>query len=71
MAFAVSGNTTVAASATQALQAVSAKNNGITQHSATYLVTGLTTGSNTFTANYQVSANTCTFSNMNLVVIPY
>lgn len=38
--------------------------------SATYYVTGLTPGSNTFTAKYKASGNTCTFLNRNIIVVP-
>ena len=40
------------------------------QASATYLVSGLTAGSNTFTAKYRVDASTGTFVNRNIIVIP-
>ncbi|MBI3358540.1 MAG: hypothetical protein HY037_02980 [Nitrospirae bacterium] len=40
------------------------------QVSATFYVTGLTAGSNTFTAKYKTSAGTATFVNRNIVVIP-
>jgi hypothetical protein len=40
------------------------------QASATYLVTGLSPGSHTFTAKYRTSAGTATFSNRQLVVVP-
>ena len=71
MGFAVSGATTLAASNTQALRFQSPAANGRAQMSATYLVTGLTSGSNTFTAMYRAVANTCTFLNRNIIVIPY
>lgn len=69
MGFAVSGATTVAASDTQSFTqsgggAVPA------QGSAVYVVTGLTAGSNTFTAKYRVDANTGTFLNRSITVIP-
>ena len=37
--------------------------------SAGYIITGLTAGSNVFTAKYRVSANTGTFQNRNISVI--
>ena len=40
------------------------------QGSATFYVTGLTAGSNTFTAKYRVDAGTGTFANRTIVVIP-
>jgi hypothetical protein len=46
---------------------------GYIQGSATYLVSSLTAGSNTFTAVYRKSsttANTCIFANRNIIVIP-
>jgi hypothetical protein len=68
MGFAVSGATTVAAVDTQALWATSAGANGITQASATFYVTGLTAGSNAFTAKYEAVSNTCTFANRSILV---
>jgi len=42
------------------------------QASATYLVTGLTTGSNTFTAKYRGGGNLgCGFGNRSIIVTPY
>lgn len=43
------------------------------QMGATYLVTGLTSGSNTFAGSYRsgTSGQTCTFNNTSIVVIPY
>jgi hypothetical protein len=73
MGFAVSGATTVAASDAQALSFTNQSNaSGMTfQASATYRVTGLTAGSNTFTAKYKVSAaSTGTYVNRNIIVIP-
>lgn len=70
MAFAVSGNTTVSASDTQSLLTETYQSNP-TQGSATYLVTGLTAGSNTFTAKYRANGETCTFANRSIIVIPY
>jgi hypothetical protein len=67
MAFAVSGASTVAASDAQAF---SNEGDKATQASATYVVTGLTGGSNTFTAKYRVSGNTGTFVNRSITVIP-
>jgi hypothetical protein len=67
MAFAVSGATTVSPTDTQSLAALG----GPYRHSATYVVTGLTAGSNTFTAKYKAEANTCTFADRNIIVTPY
>ncbi|PYS06277.1 MAG: hypothetical protein DMG17_32635 [Acidobacteria bacterium] len=68
MGFAVSGSTTVAAADEQTVM-----NTGTSaiQESATYLVTGLTAGSNTFTAKYKAGSNTCTFLNRNIIVTPH
>jgi len=68
MAFAVSGATTSSASDTLAVSAGPSPE----QMSATYLVTGLTAGSNTFTAKYRSSdGSSCQFSSRNVIVIPY
>jgi hypothetical protein len=69
MGFAVSGATTLAAAQATA---VSGRANAdfISQMSAVYLVTGLTAGSNVFTAKYQrLSLGTSTFSNRVITVI--
>jgi hypothetical protein len=71
MGFGVSGASTVAASDTQSLNVVSLGATAGAQITATYLVTGLTAGSNTFTAKYRASGNTCTFVNRSIVVTPY
>ena len=68
MGFAVTVATTVAAVDTQALEKT---NTDPAQMSATHLVTGLTAGSNTFTAKYKSSSSTCTFVNRNIIVTPY
>jgi hypothetical protein len=75
-AFAVSGATTIPASDTQSVMVglVGSSNGSDTnqaQASATYLVTGLTNGNNTFTLNYRSSGgDTITYSNRNIIVIP-
>jgi hypothetical protein len=73
MAFEVSGATpTIAASDTQALRMHSSSGATVAQLSATYLVTGLTAGNNTFTSKYKNDiAGTCTFANRNIIIIPY
>jgi hypothetical protein len=73
--FAVSGATTLAASDAQSLMLSSGVNAAASntigaQMSATYLVTGLTAGSNTFTLQYKTSGDTVTFVNRNIIVIP-
>jgi hypothetical protein len=40
------------------------------QGSATYVVTGLSAGSHTFTAKYRTTGNTETFANRSIIVIP-
>jgi fructose-specific phosphotransferase system IIC component len=74
MGFAVSGATTLSASDAQSLVAGilggASSPQPDMQGSATYLVTGLTAGSNTFTAKYRISGNTGTFANRNIIVIP-
>jgi hypothetical protein len=71
MGFAVSGASTVAASDAQSVSLTSASANATAQVTATYLVTGLTPGSNTFTAKYRRTNNTCTFVNRSIVITPY
>ncbi len=69
MSFAISGATTRAAADATSLQcrAVSVD---VFQISATYFVSGLTAGSNTFTAKYRVAGNTGTFVNRSIIVVP-
>ena len=70
--FAVSGATTVSAADTQSLKFYSPSGTAETVTTATYLVTGLTAGSNTFTAKYRSEAGwTCTYANRNIIVTPY
>jgi len=77
VSFGISGNTTRAASDTTSLQISPTSGGGspaiFLQASATYMVTGLTPGSTTFTLNYRALTNgqTVTFSNRSIVVIPY
>jgi hypothetical protein len=71
--FAISGDTSIAATDTQAL-ILSGRNatNNFTQCSATFLVTGLNAGTNIFTLNYKVSTvDTCTFQNRTIIVERY
>lgn len=70
MGFAISGATTVAASDNFAVSFQSAKAAAAYQGSATFLVTGLTAGSNTFTAKYRVSSGTGTFIRRKITVVP-
>lgn len=70
MGFAISGATTVAASDAFAIQAQLDSAGQTFRIGATFLVTGLTAGSNTFTAKYRVNAGTGTFADRRLIVIP-
>ena len=62
MALDISGANTVAAGATKYEVRMSAANNAYQTCAKSFLVTGLTPGSTTFTAKYKVSANTGTYS---------
>ena len=71
MAVAISGATTVAAAA-GGVSLGWQTNSGYIQRlnaSAAFLITGLTAGSNIFTAKYAVSGGTGTFGNRNIIVI--
>jgi hypothetical protein len=72
MSFAVSGASTQAASDSRAQALTGVSGTNFLQTSASFVVTGLTPGSNTFTAQYRASVNnqTCTFSNRSIWVIP-
>ena len=71
MSFAVSGATTDAANNNRALaQQVDAGDNWVGASHA-ILLTNLTAGSNTFTAEYDVSAGTGTFQFRRILVIPF
>ena len=71
MGFAISGATTLAAADATALVIVCTGVAGAAQqNSALYFQTGLTAGSNTFTAKYRTTAGTCSFGNRCLTVIP-
>ncbi|OII61219.1 hypothetical protein BJP40_06745 [Streptomyces sp. CC53] len=67
--YAVSGSTTVAAADSfgSFLESSGSRRHRWTVAS---MQTGLTAGSNTFTMKYRVSANTGTFQNRNIVVVP-
>jgi hypothetical protein len=69
MAYAISGATTLAAADATALFNNN-PNTSIWQASASYMQTGLTPGSNTFTAKYRVTGNTGTFLNRSIIVEP-
>jgi hypothetical protein len=68
MAFDTSGATTVAASD---LFSIDHSFNGGMRWGATFLVTSLTPGTNTFTLRYRVTAGTGTFSVRRIAVIPF
>jgi hypothetical protein len=68
MSFAVSGASTQAASDARSLILLG---NALQQSTASFVVSGLTPGSTTFTAQYRVSGSgTATFSNRSMFVIP-
>ena len=72
MSFAVSGTDSAVAADTTALQ-FTGMHSDINQESATFMVTGLTSGaSDTFTAKYRSSAagSIASFQNRNIIVIP-
>lgn len=72
MSFAVSGATSVTASDTRAIsyQPGSIASARSIRMSAVTLLTGLTAGSNTFTAQYRVTGGTGTFNNRRIAVLP-
>jgi hypothetical protein len=70
MGFAISGATTVAA---DDAYAITIRNSGTctgNRFGGTFLVTGLTAGSNTFTAQYRSSSGTSDFENRDIIVQP-
>jgi hypothetical protein len=71
MGYAVSGATTAAADSHRAVIYESGAANDLAQMSYMTAATGLTAGSNTFTAQYQVSAGTGTFHRRQLFVFPF
>lgn len=70
MAYAVSGATTIASNDNTSLLFQFATNTTI-RATAVTLQTGLTAGSNTFTAQYRVSAGTGTYDSRHLAVLPF
>jgi len=72
MSFAVSGATTVAANDIYAIQATSPGGEFESGKQMSYasVITGLTAGSNTFTAKYRVSGSTGTWLNRQIIVVP-
>jgi heat shock protein HslJ len=69
MAFEVSGASTVAPSNDMALFIRDQDTSQARTTSAAYIITGLTAGSNTFTAKYRTSGNTVSFADRSLVVV--
>jgi len=67
MSFEVSGASTIAANDNMAI-GISGTN--ATREGATFLVTGLTAGSNTFTCKYRVGAGTGTYVDRRIFVLP-
>lgn len=70
MSYAVSGATAIAASDIKGISHAGVASVGVLASSAV-LETALTPGSNTFTAQYRVSASTGTFGNRRITVLPY
>lgn len=70
MGYAVSGATTAAASVDRSFSTTSATSNAAAVGSSFIHETGLTPGSNVFTAKYQVSSGTGSFDRRRLLVIP-
>lgn len=72
MGFAVSGASTVAAAGSASLEATTGASGAVVRYtaSAVFPVTGLTAGSNTFTAKYKATGGTSFFANRSIVVIP-
>lgn len=65
MSFAITGDNTVSAGDDRSLEIEST---GWMRASASFMVTGLTTGSSTFTAKYKVAAGTGTFEDRQIIV---
>lgn len=70
MGFAISGASTVAANDTQSIRDSTPAAAQSNRFSNSFLVSGLTAGSTTFTAQYKVLGNTGTFSGRVISVIP-
>lgn len=70
MGFAVSAGTTVAAADASSLQSLGMASLVGVQASATFGITGLNAGSNTFTAKYRCNAGTGEFANRTIIVQP-
>ena len=70
MSYAVSGATTVAATDDRSIILQEPTANQVMRFSLAYFESGLTPGSNTFTAQYRVSGGTGSFSSRILTVVP-
>lgn len=70
MGVAVSGASTVAAASNEALVYESSAANDLAQVSYAFQLSGLTAGSNTFTAQYQVGGGTGSFLRRRIIVLP-
>lgn len=70
VSYAISGATTTAASDDRAQLLTAAATNQAFRASHWYLETGLTAGSNTFTAQYRVTGGTGSWSNRRIIVLP-
>ena len=69
MSYAVSGATTIAANDAFSINVKTNSTQTIDAHSYAYIVTGLTAGSNTFTAQYKSSGATVYFNNRRINVV--
>lgn len=71
MGFVVSGASSLVADPSRAVIYEASNANDLTQMSFALPASGLTAGSNTFTAKYTVSAGTGTFHRRHIVVLPF
>jgi hypothetical protein len=71
MGFAVSGASSIAAADTFAINVAGVAASQRCRIGATFRVTGLTPGSNIFTAKYKVVSNTGTFVQRDMIVMPF
>lgn len=71
MGYGVSGASTIAGADSNSLQLRAGAANQQARMTACVLETGLTAGSNSWRGKYRASANTASFANRNLVVIPF
>lgn len=71
MSYEVSGASTIGTSDTNALNHLGLGTTGEFRASQVHLLTGLTPGSNTFTAKYKVGAGTGTWAARRLVILPF